>query len=451
MAKFNTRAGITWSDEQAFDAQSIIDFYNQVKANRRADAAEARAGERLEMAKDEMARMRDKEQKLIGSQHLLNDAVMKFQGQSGWKDGVYSKGNLPNSNEITQEYLDRMDELGLAGNAAVVGPTLSNLASAQIEKDAQALKGKMMLWNEANKYKYKDWDPFTGSADLERDRKAYAKSIGADALYANIMDKFGETRAIELTGMEPKDFGEKGTFAQRNIGAGITGTGIVGGSAVGLWAGNKTLKAMGDSIARGEQLIVDKGKGKELIQKLEKQVSNLKASSGKLGKNEARKVEKFIKMIKSKGFVDPAAHTVLSKLMSNPIDNTSKIKTAESKLKKQVKAVSEIGEPTTTSRILKKMKRLAPFSAPLVGAGLDEAMGMEAPVAETAGTVIMGAAQKKPFLQFLGSKLPARVAPKALALAAADGPLPWGELLGLGLTGFEAIRLFNEWKNLAEK
>ena len=47
--------------------------------------------------------------------------------------------------------------------------------------------------------------------------------------------------------------------------------------------------------------------------------------------------------------------------------------------------------------------------------------------------------------------MPARVAPKAFALAAADGPLPWGELLALGLTGAEAIRLFREWTDLGNQ
>ena len=89
MATFNTRQGITWSDSTGFDAESIIDFYNQIQSNKRADAAETRADERLEIAKNEILQSKIKEEKLIKSQQFLNEAIMKH-NKSGWEDGKYT-------------------------------------------------------------------------------------------------------------------------------------------------------------------------------------------------------------------------------------------------------------------------------------------------------------------------------------------------------------------------
>ena len=274
--------------------------------------------------------------------------------------------------------------------------------------------------------KFANWSANNPDAKPE-DKAAYLSSINADKLYSQLYGLGGPVAATELTGISPDVFVAKNETPYLKIGGGV-----IGSAVIAKYGGPKALNAVRGlfkSVAQGKKIAPEK-------------------------------VRQLLPSVEALAETNPEAAQIMDKIIKaqrgGDTKKAIKILNRFQKRFPELNVLDEIvkGAPikgTKPSSILSKMKKLLPFSAPLVGAGIDEAMGMEAPVAETAGTVIMGAAQKKPFLQFLGSKLPARVAPKALALAAADGPLPWGELLALGLTGAEVIRLFREWTDLSNQ
>ena len=213
----------------------------------------------------------------------------------------------------------------------------------------------------------------------------------------------------------------------------------------------KALKVttMGDAIARGEELITSKGKGKELVAKLTKDLEKLKLGGSAADAKHAAKLEKFLAMVTKRGYIDNASRIALSKVASN-FPASSGIQTGKAALEAAEKALKDIKKPTMTSRGLKLIKAQLPFLAPLIGSKVDDTLGLEAPAAESAGAIVMVAANKKSFLQFVAKKVP-KVASKAMLAAAVDGPLPFGDMLALGFTVLEVANILNEWKKYSEK
>ena len=391
---------------------TINDLIQLADTLQRRKVEDRRYQDQRNMQLAQIAEAKDKENKVIQGQRYFNEMTSGLM-KSGWDDEGKWTGEAPDTNKLVETYLDNMNNLGLVGDSALALQRVGQFNQLRLQRAGTQLQSKFANWSANNP----DAKP--------EDKAAYLSSINADKLYSQLYGLGGPVAATELTGISPDVFGAKNETPYLKIGGGV-----IGSAVIAKYGGPKALNAIKSAF----NLV---GKGKVLTPE--------KVAS----------VKQLMPNIK-----DPNAKKVLDKIMNaqQAGDTKKAIKILERFNKKfpELNIVDDVvkGTPikgTKPSSILRKMKRLLPFSAPLVGAGIDEAMGMEAPVAETAGTVIMGAAQKKPFLQFLGSKLPARVAPKALALAAADGPLPWGELLALGLTGAEVIRLFREWTDLGNQ
>ena len=415
MAKYNTRQGITWSDEGGgFQAEDIIKMYQAHQQSKLANAANLRAEKALEMQQEKVDYAKDINNKIIKGQQAYSDMIVDLT-KSGWnEDGVWDADNV-NINERASGYMQQMKDYGLAGDASQTINDLTAMNTRKLTIGGAQLQAKVQAWEEANKDKKGKWY-IPGDDSFNEDRKAYIKSIGGDKIYRQAFglggEAGGEGMALQLTGLSKDDFDVDDSWSAWE--KGIAGAGTVAGGTL-----------------------------------LYNKAGAIKDAISKFGSKPAE----AIKDLKRLSNMDDALKPVYNQIVS--LQKEGK-KTQVARLLKRFgdrlpELSPEAKPPKTPAGILSKMKKLIPFSAPIIGIGVDEAMGIEAPVAETAGTAIMGYSQKKPFLQFLGSKLPARVAPKALALAAADGPLPWGELLGLGFTGVEAYRLYNEWKNLSNK
>ena len=362
----------------------------------------------------QIAEVKNKENQVIQGQRFFNDMTAGLM-KSGWDDEGKWTGEAPDTNKLVETYLGNMDSLGLAGDSALALQRVSQFNQLRLKKAGAQLQSKFANWSANNP----DAKP--------EDKAEYLSSINADKLYSQLYGLGGPVAATELTGISPDVFVAKNETPYLKIGGGV-----IGSAVIAKYGGPKALNAVRGlfkSVAQGKKIAPEK-------------------------------VRQLLPSVEALAETNPEAAQIMDKIIKaqrgGDTKKAIKILNRFQKRFPELNVLDEIvkGAPikgTKPSSILRKMKKLLPFSAPLVGAGIDEAMGMEAPVAETAGTVIMGAAQKKPFLQFLGSKLPARVAPKALALAAADGPLPWGELLALGLTGAEVIRLFREWTDLSNQ
>ena len=314
----------------------------------------------------QIADAKDKENKVIQSQRFLNDAVKSF-SQTGWnEDGTYTNKS-PNKTEAIDGYLAKMDSTGQAGDRFMINQQLSQVTSSTLMGDAQKLTGKLAQWEAANAHRKDDLKMFGGT--YEKDRKAYLKQIGADKLYANLHGLGGTAKAMELTGLAPDSFDKKDAswlqFAKDNklatTGAAI-GTAVVGG---GVYKGiSSVVTTMGDAIARGEELITSKGKGKELVAKLTKDLEKLKLGGSAADAKHAAKLEKFLAMVTKRGYIDNASRIALSKVASN-FPGGEVVKTGKVALDAAEKALKGLGDPTTTSNVLRFMKKIPKLGATL--------------------------------------------------------------------------------------
>ena len=397
-----------------------------------------------------------KERKIVQSQRFLNNAVKSF-SQSGWQtdangNPVYSNDG-PDKEEVMGKYLSEMESIGQAGDRFMLGQNLGQVNSKNIANDARKLQGVMATWD-AKPENVESKNAVFGNK-YENDRKAYLESINASGLYRKMQGlEGGAAKAMELTGLAPDDFNKKPDswwqFAKDNkMVTGLSGAGTVAVGAGAYYGISSAVTAMGDAIARGEELVTSKGKGKELVAKLTKDLEKLKLGGSAADAKHAAKLEKFLGMVTKRGYIDNASRIALSKVASN-FPGGEGIKAGKAALDAAEKALKDIKKPTMTSRGLKLIKAQLPFLAPMIGSGIDDKLGLEAPAAESAGAVVMVAANKKPFLQFVAKKIP-KIASKAMLAAASDGPLPFGDILALGLTVFEVASILNEWKKYSEK
>jgi len=352
-------------------SNTINDLIQFADTLQRRKVEDRRYQDQKNMQLAQIASVKDKEHKIIGSQHLLNNAMMKF-NKSGWEDGIYKSSDV-NSDDVLQEYLTDMDEkYGLAGDAIQVGEALSNQKSKQLVKDASELNLRIRAWDEQNKNKYANMNPFD-NYKLAQDRKAYLKSLNADELYAKLYGSFGEAKAMEGTGLTPADFGKDASWFQKHpVLTGLGGAGIAG---AGLFAGKSALGA----------------------------------------------TEQALKGIK---------------------------------------------KPKMTAKVLKGLKKMAPWFAPEIGRAIDEKTGMSIPAAQSAGTAWLVTKAGKnlldgEFAQFLKKRVPdvmAKVGKKAAAKHVASastgvGANPYWQA-GLIVTdllaaGYAIQELYKEWENLS--
>ena len=133
--------------------------------------------------------------------------------------------------------------------------------------------------------------------------------------------------------------------------------------------------------------------------------------------------------------------------------NTTSVGGALDALKKvqQGKYLSKAGEALGKGAI--------PYFAPTVGRIAGEAIGDElgGAVGQTAGTGLLvnkvapvAGKAKASFITFLGRKFPSIVG-KGAALAMADSPvLPFGDIAGLGLAGYEIYNTYKAWQAYVE-
>jgi hypothetical protein len=384
--------------------------------------AERKYEDQRNMQLAQLAYAKDKENKIIQSQRFLNDAVMKFK-ESGWEDGIYTGENVPDSTEVVTNYLDKMKGLGLAGDAASVSTALSQASSAQLAKDATALQFKVRSWDEANKNKYKDWNPLTTNKNLEVDRQAYLKSIGADKLYSKLYGTFGEAKAMEGTGLSPEDFGKNMSIFKEHpfmTGAGVVGAGALAYSKAGA--------------------IKD-------------------AASGLISKSTDPAEKKLLKNIKRFTSIQN-------------VKNASRAKEAISKAEALVKEYTEkYGKNNKLSEAISGVKKPG-----LIKSGLGKGLAFTAAdkVAEMAGSVIGGekgakiasvisgvgasAVLDRKFWKWAGTKLGGTFSKRMAAAGAAslaDGPLPIADIISaIAITGLTANDLYNltqEWETLSNK
>ena len=395
-----------------------------------------------------IAQQKDKENKIFQSQRFLNDAVKLFSAPT-WEDGKYVGHQGPNESDIIDSYLNNMNNLGLAGDRMTVQNTLKEMKNQRFIEDSNKVTGLVAQWEAANKGRLgDDGNPFTKNTYKES-RQKFLKEIGADTLFSNVLGTTGAAQATQLTMLTPEDFtSAKEPISKMALGAG--GVGVTGGT---LWAGSKIINSMNESIKAGDQLLVDKGKGKEALTKLNAELDKLKKSGSAEAKKQVSKMKKLLGMINKRGYVDTASMRVLHGMNKDiPLEGEpSKAVIKKGKeIEKAKKALDNIKKPTMTSRALKLVRNQLPFLAPLIGAKIDDTLELEAPAAETAGAVIMGAAQKPSFYKFVGKAMP-KIASKAMVLAAADGPLFFGDLLAVGLTTVEVAMLLSKWKEYSEK
>ena len=423
----------------------------------------------------QIAEAKNKENQVIQGQRFFNDMTSGLM-KSGWDDEGKWTGEAPNTNKLVETYLANMDSLGLAGDSALALQRVGQFNQLRLQKAGSQLQAKVTDWEANNQGLKGEWyKPFDNT--FEKDKKAYLKSINADKLYAQLMGLGGPAAAMETTGLTPDSFGKK---ADSVSGWDITGGAV--GTGLGLFAVKKTVDAMGASIARGEELLTSKGEGEKLLKKLQKELRVLKKGGTEAERAQASKLEKWIKAVNKRGFVDPSAHTVLSKFMSNPdIDSDDAIKAAKESIKNQRKIIKGIDTPTKTSQILKRAKdvfsieglknvgksslktigKLGAFGvSSMLASNLGEQVGGEkgAKVAEIATGVGSIALFDKAFWKWAGGRLKGAAAKRAAVAGAAslaDGPLPIADAIGAlvitGMTIKDIISLTTEWDNLSNK
>jgi hypothetical protein len=335
----------------------LIQFADQLGQRK---IAERRYQDQRNMQLAQIAEAKDKENKIIGSQHLLNNALMKF-NESGWEDGVY-KGSDVSSDDVLQEYLTSMtDKYGLAGNAIAVSEALDTQKSKQVMKDAAQLNLKVKAWDEQNKNKYDNLNPFD-NYKLAEDRKAYLKSINAEALYGKIYGTFGEAKALEGTGLTPSDFGKSASSFQQDSPK-LAGAGTLAAAGGGLFIGKQLLNAAKGSIERGLDLDIAKGKGQALVGSLERRLTELEAATptAEVKKNISL-MKKQLEVIKQRGHIDRSSWTVLDnlnkKIPEGAVDNVDDILKNKKSLKAAKDALNELGDPSTTSKVLRYLKKV---------------------------------------------------------------------------------------------
>ena len=352
MANFTTSGGVTWSDEEGFDAQSIIDFYNQIQANKRADSQERRAEDRLEMARDEISRVKDKESKMIQSQRFLNQAIMAH-NKSGWnEEGVYT-GAPGNSRATVESYLGNMRNIGQAGDAWTVSNALGTVKAKNLQDDINILNNKASIWAANNQHR-KGW-----GGDFEDAQKEYLKKIGADKLFADYSGIVGKDQASMTMGQfAPESLAKDDSWNWKDlfsVDTGVKGAGL-------FWAGKTAINEMSASIARGEELKTNMGKGQELINKLDSEIKALKKDGTKAQKAQAAKVEKWTKVIKQRGYLDKATHKLLKKEADKIEElkpNLKDLKEKRQELRKAKADLKKMPTPTRTSKILKRISDIS--------------------------------------------------------------------------------------------
>ena len=359
MAKYNTRQGITWSDDDgSFQADDIIKMYESYQNSKMRGEANDRANEQLEMQQTEIARAKDINSKIIKGKQAYGDMMVGI-SKSGWnEDGVWDAENI-NVHDTAAGYMDTMKGYDLAGDANLALSDISARKQRKLEQGGAVLKEKVQAWEakHENDFGTNDFIPFNETYNEEK--KKYIHSIGGDKLYRQAYSlggpMGGEGIATQLTGLDKDSFATKDEWESWKTGAKV-GVGV----GVPLFLGSKGWKAAGESIARGDALQLDKSKGIELVKKLTKDVKTLKASGTKEALKHASKLEKFIGVVSKRGYMDGASHTILSKMASNiPGGGAVAVDAAKSSLKDAKKALKAVQEPTKTSSILKKISKLS--------------------------------------------------------------------------------------------
>ena len=233
MANYTTKGAVTWSDEEGFNAQSIIDFYNQIQANKRADSQERRAEDRLEMARDEIASIKEKEAKMVQSQRYLNQAIMAH-NKSGWnEEGTYT-GSPGNTGTTIESYLGNMRDIGQAGDAWTVSNALGTVKAKNLQDDINILNNKASMWAANNQHR-KGW-----FGDFEEAQKEYLKKIGADKLFADYSGIAGKEKAsMAMPQFTPESLGTDDSWGWKEY----LGGGVATGVTLGIGArGTKILR-----------------------------------------------------------------------------------------------------------------------------------------------------------------------------------------------------------------
>ena len=486
MAKYNTRQGITWSDEDGgFQAEDIIKMYQAHQQSKLANAANTRAETALLMQQEKIDYAKDINNKIIKGQQAYSRMTMDL-AQSGWdEDGVWNAENV-NPTERVNEYLTQMEGWGLAGNGVESYNMVQTMNANKIATGGRQLEAKVQMWEEANKEKRGEWY-IPGDDTFKEDRMAYIKSINGDKLWmqafglGGLGDAPASANAYALTGLTKEDFTTDDSWMKENpIKTGLGVTSVVGGAT---WLGSKGWTAMGDSIARGDKLELDKAEGQSALKKMRADLKILRKGGSKEALAGAAKMERMIDIVAKRGYIDKASWSALDNMQEGlPKASTpAAIKAKSAEASKAAKALKGIDEPTKTSQILKKAKnafsleelgkkgkQVLKTGGKLLGFGvaselaskLGESVGGEkgAKVAEIATGVGSTALFDKAFWKWSAGKLKGRLAQRAAVAGAAslaDGPLPIADAISAfviaGFTISDIAALTTEWDNLSNK
>ncbi len=413
---------------------TINDLIQLADTLQRRKVEDRRYQDQRNMQLAQIAEAKNKENQVIQGQRFFNDMTSGLM-KSGWDDEGKWAGEAPDTNKLVETYLANMDSLGLAGDSALALQRVGQFNQLRLQKAGTQLQSKFANWSANNP----DAKP--------EDKAAYLSSINADKLYSQLYGLGGPVAATELTGISPDAFGVKSNKMSGLEKVGL-GTGAVLGSA---WVGNKILKTMGDSIARGETLITSKGEGKALVTKLQKELRILKQGGTKGQIAQAAKMEKWITTVNKRGYIDDASHRVLQKEAAKLASlDQAEVKAKKAKLKDARKSLKGIKSPTTTSQILKKISKFSPGQlAKTIGKGIGsgylgaktvESLG-GGEIAQTAGAITVPVLASKLIRPSnLNKLIPVikKIAPKLaqkLALSAAAIVTPEAISTGIGLAG----------------
>jgi hypothetical protein len=481
MGKYNTSKGITWSDEDGgFQADDIIKMYNAYQDSALANAANLRAEKALLMQQEKIDYAKDINNKIIKGQQFFNHMAIDLT-KSGWnEDGVWDAENV-NPTERVNDYLSQMESIGQAGDGINAYNTVQTMHAKKLAIGGAQLQAKIQAWEIEHKDDFGQDDYIPFNETFKEERKKYIKKIGGDRIYRQAWglggEAGGEGMALQITGLTKDDFATDDEWSNWEIAGGV---GAVGGAT---WLGSKGWTAMGDSIARGDKLLLDKAEGQSALKKLRADLKILRKGGSKEALAGAAKMERMIDIVAKRGYIDKASWSALDKMQEGlpKVSTPAAIKAKSAEASKAAKALKGIDEPTKTSQILKKAKnafsleelgkkgkQVLKTGGKLLGFGvaselasnLGESVGGEkgAKVAEIATGVGSTALFDKAFWKWSAGKLKGRLAQRAAVAGAAslaDGPLPIADAISAfviaGFTISDIAALTTEWDNLSNK
>ena len=372
--------------EAKMSLKDVTQFLQRQQDIKRGDAKDAsNMNMKLAMMADAKFKEKKQERQILQSQKFMNQAVESFD-VSGWDEDGNWKPSSANPTKSRQTYLAQMESEGMVGDSAALMGQLRQFGVNRIQEDGRILTQKVAQWESDNKGKHgsNDWVPGNNTYDAEK--KKFLRSINAQGLYSQFANTAGIQAAVAGTGLTPDDFTapraplstsvknflDSTTNTEKAVAAtgAVIGTAVVGG---GVYKGiSSVVTSMGDAIARGEELITSKGKGKELVAQLTKDLEKLKLGGSAADAKHAAKLEKFLGMVTKRGYIDNASRIALSKVASN-FPGGEGIKTGKAALDAAQKAVDDIKLPTRTSNALRSLFTVKGFKSlgkNVAGAGI---------------------------------------------------------------------------------